>query len=600
MRLSALIAVLFLAWLPLWAGLGSHPLHQRSESRYAVVALNMLHSAAAPDVADVDNAERTIDEAASLDALLIPRFHGNPHLTKPPLQYWLIAASMKVFGATELAVRLPSALAASLTVLGVWWLAWRLHDAGTAAACAAMLSVMPVFVVVGRLALTDGLLALCWLGTLGGAVMMTMARSQATVAPRTANTWALASWTFVAVGLLVKGPLALLPAGVVLVWLIAARRGDVLKVYRPWWGLPLACVPLLLWVAAVCWRLPGGWSAALDVWEHEIVDRATGSGDHPEPWWYLWPVFVVALFPAVTQWPVPGVHVTWRRVCEAVRAGEPSVLWTLGMLAPLVLFTLFSGKLMTYVLPGAACGALLAGPVLMRWVRAGRVPKTDHETADAVKHLPVGGLGVIVIGAVLAGVVLIVVVRRGEVPVVPPWAVWPVLVWMTLLVSAWLMVRVMPAARGVGLVVAWVATAGVYVTATVIETQAFNQHSTPSVVAALRGFTHYDRPRVLTVGYTDESLAFYTGRDTSRVDPRFMPEAWSALDKRQLVLLAEPDQWAEFRALDPALVDGRYRRIGHVSHLHADPIDKVDGDAAPRVDIYVLREARRFNAEPIE
>ena len=42
---------------------------------------------------------------------LIPENDGIPRLVKPPLLYWALAASMKVFGVNEFAARLPNALA---------------------------------------------------------------------------------------------------------------------------------------------------------------------------------------------------------------------------------------------------------------------------------------------------------------------------------------------------------------------------------------------------------------------------------------------------------------------------------------------------------
>ena len=47
---------------------------------------------------------------------LIPENDGIPRLVKPPLLYWAIAASMKVFGINEFAARLPNALAVTAWV----------------------------------------------------------------------------------------------------------------------------------------------------------------------------------------------------------------------------------------------------------------------------------------------------------------------------------------------------------------------------------------------------------------------------------------------------------------------------------------------------
>jgi 4-amino-4-deoxy-L-arabinose transferase len=52
-------------------------------------------------------------------------------LHKPPLALWLMAASLRLFGASDLAVRLPSLLLSALAILLTYDLGRRLFDAGT-------------------------------------------------------------------------------------------------------------------------------------------------------------------------------------------------------------------------------------------------------------------------------------------------------------------------------------------------------------------------------------------------------------------------------------------------------------------------------------
>src|SRR5947199_3648130 len=57
---------------------------------------------------------------------LTPHLAGRPWFDKPPLFYWASAAAMAVLGPTELAARLPSALAAVLLAGLVFVLGRRL------------------------------------------------------------------------------------------------------------------------------------------------------------------------------------------------------------------------------------------------------------------------------------------------------------------------------------------------------------------------------------------------------------------------------------------------------------------------------------------
>src|SRR6202162_6348167 len=61
-----------------------------------------------------------------------PRLYGKPWFEKPPLFYWGAALSFKLFGVSEAAARLPSAVSALLATLALAWLALRLYGAETA------------------------------------------------------------------------------------------------------------------------------------------------------------------------------------------------------------------------------------------------------------------------------------------------------------------------------------------------------------------------------------------------------------------------------------------------------------------------------------
>src|SRR5712675_445259 len=61
-----------------------------------------------------------------------PRLYGKPWFEKPPLLYWGAAICFKLFGVSEAAARLPSAISALLATLAMAWLAWRAYGAETA------------------------------------------------------------------------------------------------------------------------------------------------------------------------------------------------------------------------------------------------------------------------------------------------------------------------------------------------------------------------------------------------------------------------------------------------------------------------------------
>ena len=89
-------ALAMVAWLAFAIGL--HPLTLPEEGRYVGVAWEMLRSG----------------------DWIVPTQNGLPFFHKPPLFYWLTAASMQLFGTNAAAARFAPLLAASLGGFGFY------------------------------------------------------------------------------------------------------------------------------------------------------------------------------------------------------------------------------------------------------------------------------------------------------------------------------------------------------------------------------------------------------------------------------------------------------------------------------------------------
>ena len=79
--------------------LGTNQVFAPNESFYADAALNMIKTG----------------------NYLIPIYNDHVRLAKPPLLYWLIAISFKIFGVSSFALRLPSALAGALCLFFTYY-----------------------------------------------------------------------------------------------------------------------------------------------------------------------------------------------------------------------------------------------------------------------------------------------------------------------------------------------------------------------------------------------------------------------------------------------------------------------------------------------
>jgi 4-amino-4-deoxy-L-arabinose transferase-like glycosyltransferase len=166
----ALLCVLAFAWQ------GTRGLWDPDEGRYTAVALQMLDSG----------------------EWLVPRLSDHQeHLTKPPLYYWTVAASVAAFGMSEWAVRLPNALAFVLTGLLVLALARSLAPRRPWLAPLAWATSLYT-VLAANVASTDTLLAL-----FETAAMYCAWRAQRDGDSRA---WHTLMWTAFGLAFLTKGP----------------------------------------------------------------------------------------------------------------------------------------------------------------------------------------------------------------------------------------------------------------------------------------------------------------------------------------------------------------------------------------------------------
>ena len=128
----------------------------------AVVLLSFYWQLGAVPLYDLDEGaftEATREMMASGD-YITPRKDGEPRYDKPVLIYWLQAASARVIGFGELALRLPSALAASLWVLALWAFVRERLDAPTATIAGLLMAMSLQVSLIAKAAVADAVLNL--------------------------------------------------------------------------------------------------------------------------------------------------------------------------------------------------------------------------------------------------------------------------------------------------------------------------------------------------------------------------------------------------------------------------------------------------------
>ncbi|MGH8801933.1 MAG: phospholipid carrier-dependent glycosyltransferase, partial [Casimicrobiaceae bacterium] len=326
----ALAVIMALVW---FTNLGTRRLQHPDEGRYAEIAREM----------------------AVTGNWITPRLDGIKYFEKPPLQYWLTAASFEAFGISDGTARLSTAVAGFLAVLAVGATGAVVASPAAGLLAAAVLASSVWHFGIAHILTLDALLVL-WL-TVALCAFLLAQRDAAT--PHARAGWMLVAWAATALGILTKGVVALaIPACTLVVYALATRD------FGPWRRLHLVKGLLLLlaisapWFVVVSMRNP---EFPRFFFIHEHVERfLTTELRRPGPWWYFLPMFVAGLLPWTGVFLV-RVGPAWRDGA-ATRSGFSWPRFCLTWAAfILVFFSLSGSKLPSYILPMFPALALVLG-----------------------------------------------------------------------------------------------------------------------------------------------------------------------------------------------------------------------------------------------
>lgn len=314
-------------------------------------------------------AQATVEMLASRD-WIVPTFDGELRADKPILVYWLMAPAVAALGATGLAARSVSILAALAALLLVAHLARRWIGRTSAPLAAAILATSPLFLVEGTLATTDALLLVfvtgavaAWAGGFGGRIDVARA---------------LVLGLCLGGAQLAKGPVGLaLPVLAILVAHVLLRRARTEP--RPPVGLGRAlAVAVPIGIALfLAWAIPanartGGEFLRRGLGHHVVERVSTPLEGHGGNFFLALPFYVPVLIVGFAPWSA-FLPLAWARARRDA-SGRGTWLLLLGLSAStLVFMTLVATKLPHYVLPAwpalsiAVAASLRPGFAAPRW-----------------------------------------------------------------------------------------------------------------------------------------------------------------------------------------------------------------------------------------
>jgi len=291
-----------------------------------------------------------------------PRLYGKPWFEKPVLYYWMAAASFKLFGVSEAAARLPSAVCALFATLALAWPAWRVYGKETARWLLLLLPTSVGMIGFSHAAATDmpfsGMLTIAMVCA---AVALGLVRNENTpILPRTPWLALILFGFFLGLAVLAKGPAAIiLSGGAVFFWaLITKRWRDAFRLLHPIAILSF-CATALPWYILCSRRNPDFFR--IFIIEHNFKRYLTPEFQHVQPFWYYVPILVVALLP----WSIAFASIVFRRCVGGIREWRLDHLQSLFWLAAIlcvIFFSISKSKLPGCVLPAI----LLLGFTLAR------------------------------------------------------------------------------------------------------------------------------------------------------------------------------------------------------------------------------------------
>ena len=326
--IAMLVVVSLLAFLP---GFFQIPPVDRDEARFAQATKQMIETG---DYIDI-------------------KFQDETRYKKPVGIYWLQAGVVQLGEALGVPrarlriwlYRIPSLMGAIGVVVATYWTALAFVSRRAAFLAGLIMATSILLGVEARLAKTDAVLSLTIVAAMGA-----MARAYlAGQGERSVNTHPLVTaavfWTAIAFGILIKGPLILMVAGLAVVALAVTDRSVnwILRL-KPTIGAVWVLALVLPWFIAIIVR--SGDSFFVEAIGHDMLAKVeSGQEGHGVPPGFYLLLFWVTFFPGAMLAGLAAPAV-WRA------RSEPGARFLLAWLVPSwIVFELVPTKLPHYVLP---------------------------------------------------------------------------------------------------------------------------------------------------------------------------------------------------------------------------------------------------------
>lgn len=498
---------------------------------------------------------------------IVPTFNAQLRVDKPALLYWLQITAYQLLGVNEFSARLPSALAALLTVLLTYELARSLFGRGTGLLAGVIVASTPMLCGAARFANPDALLNLFTVLTL---TLFWRGHDR----PRAL--WFAGVGAAAGFAVLAKGPVGVvLPATVAGLYLLWERRWLLLFDRR--WGLAVLALSLI----ALPWYITVTVYTRADflrgfVMNHNVNRFLSPMENHRgSPAYYLivllvglapWSIF---LGPALWCGGFSAIRHPWGRLTsawewaadrtdETDRTAASYRLLVCWVVVYLVFFTLAATKLPNYVLPVVVPCAVLLARVLERW-RLGLLGLPRWVIAVSLTCLLLIGVGLGVGLAIAGGAVALPQLRGMRFPGLDSWAVAGSIPVLAAVLGAWCWRRQQRA----GLIVSVIGCAVLLVAPLAAYGSAlFDRYKAPRSLVEQAGAWQPDADIRIGCWHLEHlpSINFYVRRDVTHLrDERQILDFLAGSLPVYLFVRADDWQALQARVTTPIRIVGRER-----------------------------------------
>jgi dolichol-phosphate mannosyltransferase len=342
---AILMCLLFTMTCVLFCARLDHPLLEPEEARYAEIPRQMLLEG----------------------RVLTPVLHHKDYWQKPPLLYWLVMVSYQLLGVHDWAARLVPCFAGIFCVAITTLWAWRTLGFWSGLVSGMILTLSVRFLYFAGMLSMDSLLgAFVLTGLACGHLALTVAQNR--------KRWIVLSALACALGILAKGPVALVLSAAPLVALsFFDRRCRFLTKIESCIYLGIVTLVAAPWFAVMAVTAP---DAAGDfLWLHNL-ERYFAPIDHEKPAWFYLPGLWLGMMPW-TLLLIPMSPYLCRHSLQA-RRRRPAALgaFTLAFAWCVLFFSLSGCKRQGYILPALPLLALILGTFVthglpwQRWMQA--------------------------------------------------------------------------------------------------------------------------------------------------------------------------------------------------------------------------------------